>query len=95
MNWLKIHRDRVLAYGRMVGWDSHYSMTGYLPDSPDRFRPFNVIPANTLTMRTVPHDIVAVADTGQIIIMRSNAKQPYHFPHAKWVHETPISSRSR
>lgn len=80
------HRQWVLKHR---SW-GHYSYTGYLPDSPDRFRPYNVIPANRLTMRTVPHDILAVASTGQTQLMKANAPHTYHFPGAQWVHETPV-----
>jgi len=81
-------RTRVLNHGAKIGW-SHVSMTGYLPTSPDRYRPYNVIPSNSLTMNTVPHDILAIADTGQVQWMTANSGN-YFFPNAKWVHETPI-----
>jgi hypothetical protein len=84
---LEEHRRRVLKHG---SWAGHYSYTGYLPNSPDRHRAYNVIPANRLTMRTVPHDILAVASTGQVQLMKADAPHHYLFPGASWVHETPL-----
>jgi hypothetical protein len=84
------HRAQVLEHYRKHGWTANeMSWTGYLPDSPHRFRPYNVIPHHRLTMHTVPHDILAVADTGQIQLMKANT-QEYIFPRARWVHETPL-----
>jgi hypothetical protein len=83
--------DRVLYVGNKYGWpQTAYSWTGYLPNSPDRFRSYNVIPSQWLTMKTVPHDILAIADTGQVQIMKANSPHNYHFPNALWVHETPL-----
>lgn len=88
--WLKYHRERVLKEGRLRRWRAdELSLTGYLPDSPHRHRPYNVIPSGHLTMRTVPHDILAVANTGQMQWMTANSGE-YNFQNASWVHETPI-----
>jgi hypothetical protein len=98
LHWLRflwLHRQQVLDDGRTRGWPhNRMSLTGYLQSSPDRKRPYNVIPANLLTMRTVSHDILAVADTGQVKWMTAESGE-YIFPHAKWVHETPMPVHSK
>src|SRR5687767_6600620 len=68
----------------------HFSELGYLPESPDRHRPYNYIGSDTLTMHRVPHDISAIASTGERRRMKAYDPNPYHFPGATWVLEIPI-----
>jgi hypothetical protein len=65
------------------------SVTGYLADSPHRTRCFNVVPGQHLTMRGVPHDVLAIASTGQTRRMRSEGGD-YFFPSTRWVFELPL-----
>ena len=63
--------------------------TGYLPDSPDRFNPYNIIPSNNITMNTVPHDILAIPNKGKSKVMKKNSGK-YKFPQADYVTEIPL-----
>lgn len=65
------------------------SNTGYLPDSPDRFNSFNIIPSDTITMDTVPHDVLAIADNGQTKLMKKNSGL-HKFKGANTVAEIPM-----
>lgn len=63
--------------------------SGYLPDSPDRFNAFNIIPGNAITMDTVPHDVLGIADTGESRLMKSNSGL-HKFTGARSVTEIPM-----
>lgn len=56
-----------------TGYQQGGSTTGYLPNSPDRFNPYNIIPSNTITMNTVPHDVLGIANTGEVKRMKKNS----------------------
>jgi hypothetical protein len=65
------------------------SYSGYLPDSPDRFNDYNIIPSDLITMENVPHDILAYPDNGQPKLMKANSGL-HKFTGAKSVTEVPI-----
>jgi hypothetical protein len=65
------------------------STTGYLPDSPDRFNDFNIIPGGDITMKRVPHPVMAYPSKGTPVLMQPGRE--YHFPEADYVTEIPVS----
>lgn len=65
--------------------------TGYLPDSPDRHNPYNIIPSNNITMKKVPYPIMGYPNVGQPIQMMPG--QDYNFPNADYVTEVPMMQR--
>lgn len=65
------------------------STTGYLPDSPDRFNKYNIIPSNIITMDTVPHDVLAIPDKGKPKLMKKNSGL-HKFTGATSVTEFPM-----
>jgi hypothetical protein len=64
-----------------------YSSKGYLPDSPDRFNPYNVIPSPHITMKGVPFPIYGIDDTCYSQIMQPGFD--YKFP-GRQVTEYPL-----
>lgn len=62
--------------------------TGYLPNSPDRFNDYNIIPSNNITMNKVPYPIMAYPNVGQPMLMQPD--QDYYFPNADYVTEVPV-----
>jgi hypothetical protein len=65
------------------------SQTGYLATSPDRFRDYNHIPGNMITMDNVPHDILAWSDNGIPKVLPANSGL-HKFEGASAVTEMPI-----
>jgi len=61
--------------------------TGYLPDSPDRHNPMNIIPSNQITMDTVPFPILGIDNLGNHQIMMPG--MDYTFP-GHYVTEIPM-----
>ncbi len=61
--------------------------TGYLPDSPDRFNDYNIIPSNQITMKKVKYKILGTDDQGNQQIMHPG--MDYTFP-GNYVTEVPI-----
>ncbi len=72
----------------MDKWLDQISTQGYKADSPDRNRKSNIIPGNNLTMKNVPHNVMAIPDMGIPVMMQPG--QDYHFPGANYVHELPM-----
>jgi len=64
-----------------------YSSMGYLPDSPDRNNPYNIIPSNQITMEGVPFPILGIDDLGNQQMMYPGMN--YTFPGNE-VFELPI-----
>lgn len=65
------------------------SLSGYLPGSPDRNNPYNVIPSNLITMNTVPHDILGIPDKGTPRVMKADSGL-HKFTGADSVLEIPM-----
>ena len=63
--------------------------TGYLPDSPDRYNPMNIIPSNQITMDTVPFPIMGIDNLGNQQMMMPGGE--YEFP-GEYVTEIPMGS---
>ena len=65
------------------------STKGYLPNSPDKNEPSLVIPSNYITMKDVPHKILAEdLETGEKRIM--NPEEEHFFNGKKGIKETPL-----
>ena len=64
-----------------------YSSMGYLPNSPDRNNPYNIIPSNQITMEGVPFPILGIDDLGNQQMMYPGMN--YTFPGNE-VFELPI-----
>ena len=61
--------------------------TGYLPNSPDRHNPMNIIPSNQITMDTVPFPILGIDNLGNQQMMLPGVD--YTFP-GQYVTEIPL-----
>lgn len=61
--------------------------TGYLPDSPDRNNPMNIIPSNQITMKKVPFPILGIDNMGNRQMMMPGGE--YSFP-GQYVTEIPM-----
>ena len=61
--------------------------TGYLPDSPDRHNPMNIIPSNQITMNKVPFPIMGIDNLGNRQMMLPG--MDYTFP-GQYVTEIPL-----
>jgi hypothetical protein len=61
--------------------------TGYLPNSPDRHNPMNIIPSNQITMDTVPFPILGIDNMGNRQMMMPG--MDYTFP-GQYVTEIPM-----
>lgn len=61
--------------------------TGYLPNSPDRYNPMNIIPSNQITMNTVPFPILGIDNLGNQQMMMPGMN--YTFP-GQYVTEIPM-----
>lgn len=61
--------------------------TGYLPDSPDRNNPMNIIPSNQITMKNVPFPILGIDNMGNRQMMMPGGE--YSFP-GQYVTEIPM-----
>ena len=61
--------------------------TGYLPDSPDKHNPMNIIPSNQITMNTVPFPILGIDNLGNHQMMMPGGE--YSFP-GQYVTEIPM-----
>jgi hypothetical protein len=61
--------------------------TGYLPNSPDRYNPMNIIPSNQITMHTVPFPIMGIDNLGNRQMMMPG--MDYTFP-GQYVTEIPL-----
>lgn len=64
-----------------------YSTQGYKYNSPDRNKPFNVIPSGNISMKNVPHRVYGQDNYGNGQMMYPEAE--YQFP-GQYVHEIPI-----
>lgn len=69
------------------------SKSGYKRTSKDRKESVLNIPSNNITMRNVPHKVVAVDDFGKIKIMQP--EQDYYFPNSQSIVETPFQQGGR
>jgi len=65
----------------------YISEQGYKSDSPDKDRPFNIIPSNRITMKGVNHPVIGKDNLGNIRLMIPGAE--YIFP-GQYVIETPL-----
>ena len=63
--------------------------TGYLPNSPDRHNPMNIIPSNRITMDRVPFPIMGIDNLGNHQMMMPGMN--YRFP-GQYVTEIPMGS---
>lgn len=61
--------------------------TGYLPNSPDRNNPMNIIPSNQITMKNVPFPIMGIDNLGNQQMMMPGMN--YTFP-GQYVTEIPM-----
>ena len=61
--------------------------TGYLPNSPDRNNPMNIIPSNQITMNSVPFPILGIDNLGNQQMMMPG--MDYTFP-GQYVTEIPM-----
>jgi len=61
--------------------------TGYLPNSPDRHNPMNIIPSNRITMDRVPFPIMGIDNLGNSQMMMPGMN--YRFP-GQYVTEIPM-----
>ncbi len=64
------------------------SKKGYLKNSPDVDKPYNVIPGNKITMKGVEFKLLGIDDRGYAKVMYPG--YDYTFPGAKYVIEKPI-----
>lgn len=67
------------------------SKKGYLRNSPDVNKPFNVIPGGDITMKGVDFKVLGEDDKGYRKLMYPNNE--YKFRHAKFVLETPMKNK--
>jgi len=54
------------------------STTGYKRNSPDKDRPYNVIPSGDITMKNVDFPVLGIDNEGNSKIMHT--EKDYHFP---------------
>jgi len=65
-----------------------YSIEGYRKDSPDKNKPFVVIPGTNISMQDVLHKVLGVGSNGQTQVMMPG--QQYNFGASTHVTEFPI-----
>lgn len=71
--------------------DIKYSIKGYKSSSPDKDKPYNVIPSGRITMKGVPHPVIGIDDLGNTIHMTPDGE--YQFP-GQSVFEIPLKDNT-
>ncbi len=72
----------------MDKWLDRISTEGYRTNSPDKGKSQLTIPGGNISMRNVPHNVMAIPDMGIPVLMQPG--QDYHFPQATHVRELPM-----